>query len=145
MDAGEFLVEGLGEEMEEGFGGGFGGEAGGADVGDAVAVGVGVLGVGVEDEVGAQGIGGAEAGAFADDTGEGTRSARRVRALDAPFGVLGRGRGRSLLRVHARDAVRRRFRSDGRRFAAQGKSPEGTTDTSPGRQPWEPVTSASSP
>ena len=59
------------EVPEEAGGGGFGGEACGADVGDAVAFGVGAAGVRLPGDVGAEGVGRAEAGAFADeDDGE---------------------------------------------------------------------------
>ena len=94
VDAGELAVEGLGEEVVEDLGGGGWGEAVGADVGDAVAVGVGVVGVGVVDEVGAEGCGGGEAGAFAEeDEGElGVLELADV-VLDGDAGVFDEGEG----------------------------------------------------
>ena len=59
--------EGLAKEVVELCGGGADGEAGWADVGDAVAVGVGSANEGAVGEIGAEAVGRAEAGAFAQE------------------------------------------------------------------------------
>jgi hypothetical protein len=64
-------AEGLFDQVVEEVGGGGWGEAFGADVGDAVAIGVGEAWFGAEDEIRAERVGGAEAGALAEeDEGE---------------------------------------------------------------------------
>lgn len=69
--AGEAEVVHAGQEVVEAVGGFGGGEALGADVADAVAVGVGGGGGGGPGEVGAEAVGGGEAGAFAEEDQDG--------------------------------------------------------------------------
>jgi hypothetical protein len=65
--AGELQAVGFGAVEGDAGGGGSVVEAGGADVGDAVAVGVGAAGSGIPGDVDAEGVWGAEAGALANE------------------------------------------------------------------------------
>ena len=67
MDSGEAAVTGFGHQEVE-FVGGLGvGQTFRADIGDAVAFGVGAAGLGVVGEVDAEAVGGGEAGALSDE------------------------------------------------------------------------------
>src|SRR5579864_407799 len=90
VDAAELAAETFLNEIVERAGGGGGGQAGGADVGDAVALGVGVAGARIEYEISAQAVGRAQAGAFAeeDEAGLGVNEFADVN-LQADAGVNG--------------------------------------------------------
>jgi hypothetical protein len=60
-------VTGFGEEVGEFLGGGAGGQTAGADVGNAIAGGVGQARLGSVGEVSAEAVDGAEAGSFAEE------------------------------------------------------------------------------
>jgi hypothetical protein len=65
--AGEAEAEGGGDQRREFLGGGGGRQAGGTDIRETIALGVGAAGARVEGEVGAEAVGCAETGAFAEE------------------------------------------------------------------------------
>ena len=92
--AGELVCSGSLQIPEKARGSEFGGEASFADVGEAVAVAVGAVGVRVPGEVGSEAVGRRETGALPDkDKAEGGAEGRSDGVCDGDAGLLNEGEG----------------------------------------------------